>query len=63
MLLQPSGTLAIVWLLEYSNFGQPYLSRPNFDSRVFRLYEKLFESIIQPYSSDWPLVLTSLPKF
>ena len=37
---------AIVWLLVYSNFGRPYLSRPNFDSHVLRLYEKLFESII-----------------
>ena len=33
---------AIVWLLVYSNFERSYLSRPNFDSCVFGLYEKLF---------------------
>ena len=54
---------AIVWLLVYSNFGQPYDSRSNSYSRVFGLYEKLFESRIHPYASDWHLVLTSLPKF
>ena len=43
---------AIVWLLVYSNFGRPYISRPNSNSCVFGLYEKLFESRIQPYSSD-----------
>ena len=37
---------AIVWLLVYSNFGRPYLSRPNSDSCIFGLYEKLFESRI-----------------
>ena len=52
MLLQPLGTLlrglahAIVWLLVYSNFGRPYLSRPNSDSLVLGLYEKIFESRI-----------------
>ena len=35
----------------------------NSDSRVLRLYEKLFESRIYPYASDWHLVLTSLLKF
>ena len=35
---------AIVWLLVYPNFARPYLSRPNSDSRILRLYEKLFES-------------------
>ena len=39
---------AIVWLLVYSNFEQPYISRLNSDSRVFGLYEKLFKSRIQP---------------
>ena len=34
---------AIVWLLVYSNIGQPYLSRSNSNSRVLGLYEKLFE--------------------
>ena len=53
----------IVWLLVYSNFGRSYLSCPNSDSRIFGVYEKLFESRIQPYASDWHLVLTSLPKF
>ena len=43
---------AIVLLLVYSNFGRPYISHPNFDSRVFGLYEKLFESRIQSYASD-----------
>ena len=37
---------AIVWILVYSNFGQPYLSRSNSDSHVLGLYEKLFESRI-----------------
>ena len=37
---------AIVWLLVYSNFGRPYLSRPNFDLCVLRLYENLSESRI-----------------
>ena len=54
---------AIVWLLTYSNFERPYLSRPNSDSRVLGLYEKLFESIIYSYASDMNLVLTSLLKF
>ena len=53
----------IVWPLVYSNFGRSYLSGPNFDSRVLRLYEKLFESRIYPYASDCNLVLTSLLKF
>ena len=39
---------AIVWLLVYSTFGRPYLSRPNSNSRVLRLYENLFESRIYP---------------
>ena len=33
---------AIVWLLVYSNFGQPYLSLSDFDSHVLGLYENLF---------------------
>ena len=37
---------AIVWLPVYSNFELSYLSRPNSDSHVRRLYEKIFESII-----------------
>ena len=37
---------AIVWLLMYFNFRRPYLSRPNSDSCVLSLYEKLFESRI-----------------
>ena len=37
---------AVVWLLVYSNFKRPYLFRPNSDSRILRLYEKLFESRI-----------------
>ena len=37
---------AIVWPLLHFNFGRPYLSRPNSDLRVLRLYEKLFESRI-----------------
>ena len=49
---------AIVWLLVYSNFGQPYISCPNSDLGIFRHYKKLFESRIQPYASDWHLVLT-----
>ena len=35
---------AIVWLLVYSNFGQPYLSLLNSDLRILRLYENIFES-------------------
>ena len=35
--------------------------RSNFDSRIVKLYEKIFESRIHPYASDWHLVLTSLP--
>ena len=37
---------AIVWFLVYSNFERPYLSRPNSDSHILGLYEKLFESSI-----------------
>ena len=37
---------AIVWLLVYSNFGRPYLSRHNSDLHILGLYEKLFESRI-----------------
>ena len=54
---------AIVWLLVYSNFGRPYISRLKSDSRVLRLYENIFESRIYPYASNWHLVLTSLLKF
>ena len=36
----------IVWLLVYSNFRRPYLSRLNSDSCILRLYEKVFESRI-----------------
>ena len=49
---------AIAWLLVCSNFRRPYLSRPNFDLRVFRLYKNIFESRIHPYASDWNLVFT-----
>ena len=54
---------AIVWLLVYSNFKRPYLSRSNSDSRVLGLDENLFESRIYPYASDWNLMLTPLLKF
>ena len=37
---------AIMWLLVYSNFGQPYIFRSNSDLRILGLYEKLFESRI-----------------
>ena len=37
---------AIVWPLLHSNFGWPYLSHPNSDSCVLRLYENIFESRI-----------------
>ena len=37
---------AIVWLLVYSNFGRPYLSRLNSDSLVLGLYENIYESRI-----------------
>ena len=37
---------AIVWLLEYSNFGRPYLSRPISDLLILGLYENIFESRI-----------------
>ena len=37
---------AKVGLLVYSNFGRPYLSRPNSDLYVLGVYEKLFESRI-----------------
>ena len=57
-----NGTKWSYFLLCTSNFGRPYLSRPNSVSGVLELYGKPIESRLFPYSCGRQWVITNVLK-